>query len=73
MYGELTVELTLDHDKKRARNDNHKGAYRRNDKRQSRINALTWWGRFLTTGKYPDEEDGKECEEWLAIVGSQSY
>ena len=67
------VELTLDHDKKRARNDNHKGAYRRNDKRQSRINALTWWGRFLTTGKYPDEEDGKECEEWLAIVGSQSY
>ena len=67
------VELTLDHDKKRARNDNHKGAYRRNDKRQSRIDALTWWGRFLTTGKYPDEEDGKECEEWLAIVGSQSY
>ena len=69
----MAVELTLDHDKERTKNDNHKGAYRRNDKRQSRINALTWWGRFLTTGKYPDEDDGKECEEWLAIVGSQSY
>lgn len=68
----MAVELTLDHDKGRVKNDAHDGAYLRGDKRKSRINALTWWARFLTTGKYPDEEDGKECEEWLAIVGSQS-
>lgn len=68
----MAVELTLDHDKGRVKNDAHDGAYLRGDKRKSRLSVLTWWARFLTTGKYPDEDDGKECEEWLAIVGSQS-
>lgn len=65
----LAVELCLDHDVSKAKRDTNKGAYLRGDKRKSRIDALTLFARFLITGRYPNEEDGQECEEWRAIVG----
>lgn len=67
----LAVELCLDHDAGKAKGDALNGSYRRNPKKKSRIDALTLWGRFLITGRYPDEPDGVECEEWQNILKKQ--
>ena len=67
----VVSELVLDHDVSTAKGDVLGGAYRRGNMRKSRIDLMNYYGRFLITGKWPDEEDGEECKEWLAIIGKK--
>lgn len=62
-------ELVLDHNSSKAKGDALNGAYRRGNLKKSRIDLMTHYGRYLITGKWPDEKGGDECPEWVAIVG----
>lgn len=64
----LAVELCLDHSAGKAKGDPLNGAYRRNPKAKRRREAATLWGRFLITGRYPDEADAPEWDSWQKIV-----
>ena len=62
-------ELVLDHNSSKAKGDALNGAYRRGNLKKSRIDLMTHYGRYLITGRWPDEDGGDECPEWVAIVG----
>ena len=64
----LAVELCLDHSAGKAKGDPLNGAYRRNPMAKRRREAATLWGRFLITGRYPDEADAPEWDSWQKIV-----
>lgn len=64
-------ELVLDHNASKAKGDALDGSYRRGKLKKSRIDLMTYYGRYLITGKWPDEADGEECPEWVAIVGKK--
>lgn len=64
-------ELVLDHNASKAKGDALGGSYRRGKLKKSRIDLMAHYGRYLITGKWPDEADGEECPEWIAIVGSK--
>ena len=61
------VEMVLDHSEERAKRDRYGGAYDRSKLKQRRLEVVEAWGRFLVTGKYPDEPDGRPCEGWRRI------
>jgi integrase len=72
MISKLAVELCLDHNAGKAKGDPLNGAYRRHPKIKRRREAATLWGRFLITGRYPDESDAPEWDAWQKIVGQNA-
>lgn len=62
------VELVLDHNEARAKGDRYNGAYDRSRLKARRLEVVEAWGRFLVTGRYPDEADGAPCEGWARIL-----
>ena len=45
-------------------------AYDRSKLKFRRLEIVEAWGRYLITGKYPDEPDGEPCEGWKKIIGA---
>ena len=68
----MAVELCLDHSERKAKGDSLNGAYRRNPKAKRRREAATLWGRFLITGRYPDQDDAPEWDAWRKIVAKDA-
>lgn len=62
------VELVLDHNEQLAKGDRYNGAYDRSRLKARRLEVVEAWGRFLVTGRYPDEADGAPCEGWARIL-----
>lgn len=72
MISKLAVELCLDHNAGKAKGDPLNGSYRRNPKVRRRREAATLWGRFLITGRYPDQADAPEWDAWQKIVAQDA-
>ena len=70
-FNGVVCEMVLDHNVSKAKGDALDGSYRRGNLKKSRIDLMTYYGRYLITGKWPDEADGEECPEWVAIVGEK--
>lgn len=64
----LAVELALDHSEGAAKNDRYRGAYDRRRMPKERRELVEAWGRYLVTGRYPNEEDGEPCEGWRRLL-----
>lgn len=67
----VVCEMVLDHNVSKAKGDALGGSYRRGNLKKSRIDLMDFYGRYLITGKWPDEADGEECPEWVAILGKK--
>lgn len=71
-FPSVVSELVLDHNASKAKGDALNGSYRRGNLKKSRIDLMNYYGRYLITGKWPDEDDGEECPEWIAVVGRKT-
>lgn len=67
-FPRLAVELALDHSEGAAKNDRYRGAYDRRRMPKERRELVEAWGRYLVTGRYPNEEDGEPCEGWRRLL-----
>lgn len=62
------AELVLDHCQDRVKGGRVAKVYDRSKLKKSRLQIVEAWGRFLVTGRYPDEPDGEPCEGWRRIL-----
>lgn len=70
-FNPTAVELVMDHSAEKAKGGRVQIAYDRSKLKYRRLEIVEAWGRFLVTGKYPDEPDGEPCEGWKKIVGDK--
>ena len=62
------AELVLDHCQDRVKGGRVAKVYDRSKLKKTRLEIVEAWGRFLITGRYPDEPDGEPCEGWRKIL-----
>lgn len=70
-FNPTAVELVMDHSADKAKGGRVQAAYNRSKYKNGRLEVVEAWGRYLVTGKYPDEPDGAPCEGWKKIVGAE--
>lgn len=63
----VAAEMILDHDTAKSKMDVYK-TYDRSKLEAERLKILEAWGRYLVTGRRPDEPDGEPCEGWSRLV-----
>ena len=63
----LAAEMILDHDTAKSKMDVYK-TYDRSELIPERLKILEAWGRYLVTGRRPDEPDGEPCEGWRRLL-----
>lgn len=69
-FNPTAVELVMDHSAEKAKGGRVQIAYDRSKLKYRRLEIVEAWGRYLITGKYPDEPDGEPCEGWKKIIGA---
>lgn len=69
-FNPVAVELVIDHSPEKAKGGRVQIAYDRSKLKFRRLEIVEAWGRYLITGKYPDEPDGEPCEGWKKIIGA---
>lgn len=67
-FPRLVVDLVLGHNEEAAKDDRYVGAYDRRRLQKERRELMEYWGRYLVTGRYPDEPDGEPCEGWRRLL-----
>lgn len=67
-FPRLVVDLVLAHNEEGAKEDPFKGAYDRRRFPKERRDLMEQWGRYLVTGRYPNEDDGEPCEGWSRLL-----
>ncbi len=70
-FNPVAVELVMDHSAEKAKGGRVQIAYDRSKLKMRRLEIVEAWGRYLVTGKYPDEPDGEPCEGWKKIIGAR--
>ena len=65
----VAAEMILDHDTAKSKMDAYK-TYDRSKLEAERLKILEAWGRYLVTGRNPDEPDGEPCEGWNRLLAS---
>ena len=63
----VAAEMILDHDTAKSKMDVYK-TYDRSKLEAERLKILEAWGRYLVTGRRPDEPDGEPCEGWSRLL-----
>ena len=71
MFTHDIVELVLDHDPDKIKGGSVAARYDQSIRKNRRLELVEAWGRYLVTGKYPDEPDGEPCEGWKKIIESK--
>ena len=70
-FNPSAVKLVMDHCSEKILGGRVEAAYNRSKYKNSRLAVVEAWGRYLVTGKYPDEPDGESCEGWKKIIGAR--
>lgn len=72
-FNQTAAEMNMDHktNVEKAQGGSVASRYIKAKRKNRRLEIADAWGRYLVTGKYPDEPDGPPCEGWLKIIGAE--